>query len=98
MVDRLATIDMGRKVGAAVPLSGGGAGSPFDTMSLGTRPTFVPGNILIHQAVWPQQTWTENWGVPLFEGGAGPPSNTMWPESRPTSVPSGILIHLTVWP
>ena len=34
MGDRLATIDMGRKVGgAAVPLSVGGVGSPCDIMS-----------------------------------------------------------------
>jgi len=26
------------------------------------RPTFAPSGILIHPAVWPQQTWTENWG------------------------------------
>jgi len=47
MGDRLATIDMGRKVGAAVPLFGG-AGPPPNT-----RPTSVPGVILIHRAVWP---------------------------------------------
>jgi len=37
MGDRLATIDMGRKVGggAAVPLSVGRAGSPSNTMSSG---------------------------------------------------------------
>jgi len=114
MGDRLATIDMGRKVGAVVPLSGGGswvpiyhsvawateaylrtkwhldpssrlatidmgikvgllcsffgeldfiegdAGSPSNTMSSGPRPTSLPSGILIHPAVWPQQTWTEN--------------------------------------
>jgi len=38
MGDRLATIDMGRKVGeAAVPLSVGGAKSPSNTISLGSR-------------------------------------------------------------
>jgi len=31
--DRLATIDMSRKVGAAVPLSVGGAGSPQHTVA-----------------------------------------------------------------
>jgi len=31
-------------------------------------PTSVPSGILIHPAVWPQQTWAENWGgaVPLL--------------------------------
>jgi len=40
---RFATIDMGRKVGAVVPLfGGGGAGSLSNTMSLGPRPTSLP--------------------------------------------------------
>jgi len=39
MGDRLATIDMGRKVGAAVPLSVGTAESPSKAMSPGSRPT-----------------------------------------------------------
>jgi len=62
MGDRLDTIDMGRKEGgAAVPLSGGGgAGTPCNTMWPGPRPTSVPSGILIHQAVWPQETWAEN--------------------------------------
>ena len=47
MGDRLATIDMGRNWE-----------SPCNTM----WPTFVPNGILIHPAVWPQQTWAEKWG------------------------------------
>ena len=31
-------------------------------MSPGARPTSVPSGIIIHPAVWPQQTWAENWG------------------------------------
>ena len=111
MGDRLATIDMGRKLGAVPPfwvgelgphltqcgldrglpsyqvaswyiqafghnthgrrkVGGGccalfsvrGAGSPSNTMSLGPRPTSLPSGILIYPAVWPQQTWAENWG------------------------------------
>jgi len=46
---------MGRKVGA-VPLLGT-AGSPSNTMWPGPRPASVPSGILIHPAVWPQQTW-----------------------------------------
>jgi len=61
---RLSTIDMGRKLGdCAYFLWGEGAGSPCNTMWPGPRPTFVPSGILIHQAVWPQQTWAENWGL-----------------------------------
>ena len=78
-----------------MPLLGEGAGSPCNTMRPGPKPTFMPRGILIHPAVWSQQTWAENWGreaVPLFwGGGAGSPSSTMWPGPRPTSVPSGIL-------
>jgi len=61
-----ATIDMGRKVGGAVPLFRG-AGSPFNTMSPGPTPASLSSGILIHPAVWPQQTWAENWG-----GGCAP--------------------------
>jgi len=56
---------------------------------------------LIHPAIWPRQTWAENWGLcPLWEGELGPqsPSNRIWPGPRPTFVPSGILFHPTVWP
>jgi len=61
MGDRLASIDMGQKVaGAAAPLSEVGIGSPSNTMSW--RPTSIPSGILIHLAVWPQQTRVENWG------------------------------------
>jgi len=44
---RFATIDMDRKVGAAVPLFGGGAGSPSNTVSCGLRSTSVSNGILI---------------------------------------------------
>jgi len=30
--------------------------------------TSEPSGILIHPAVWPQQTWTENWGLFPFFG------------------------------
>jgi len=69
------------------------------TMLCGTRPTSVPSGILIHPAIWPQQTWAKNWGaVPHFLGAAGSPSNTMSPGPRPTSTPSSIIIHPTIWP
>jgi len=66
MGDRLATIDMGQKEGAVVPLSEGGRAGPIYTqcrlgrelgphltMSSGPRSTSVPSDILIHPAVWP---------------------------------------------
>ena len=69
MGDRLTTIYMGRTVGAAVPsFFCRGAEYLSHTMSPGPRPTSVPSGILIHPAVWPQQTWAKNWGgaVPLL--------------------------------
>jgi len=99
MGDRLATIDMGWKVGCVPLFGGGGAGSPSNTMWPGPRSTSVPNYILIHTAVWPQQTWAKNWGLCRFLGaGAKSPSNAMSPGQRPTSIPSGILIHPPVWP
>jgi len=54
----------------AVPLFfGGGSWYPSNTKLLGPRPTSIPSGILIHPAVWPQQTWAKNWGaVSLLEG------------------------------
>jgi len=76
---------------------GGGAGSPSNTMLFGSRPTSISSGILILPAVWPQQTWAENWGLcPLFVGAAEFSSNTMWPELRSTSMPS--CIHPAIWP
>ena len=92
MGDRLAAVDMGRKVGGLLCPLFGGAGSLSNTMLPGPRPTSLPSGMLVHPAIWPQQTWAKNWG------GAGSPSNTMWPGPRPISVPSGILIHSTIWP
>jgi len=96
---RLGTMDMGRKLGAVPPFWGRGPGSLSSTLSLGSRPTFLPSDILIHRAIWPQQIWAENWGLcPFRRGVPGSPSNTMWPGPRPTYLPSFIWIHLTVWP
>ena len=93
----LATIDMSRKLGA-VPFLGG-AGSPANTKSPGSRPTTILSGILVHPAVWPQRTWTENGGdgCAIYGRGTGSPPNTMSPMLRPTSVPSGILILTAVW-
>jgi len=97
MGDRLATIDMGRKLGEeAVPLLGE-AGSPPNTKSTGPRPTSIPSGILLHPAVWPQRTWAENWGLcdkvqllkPIFE--------KEWPRgSNCVSLPNFLAIRPTV--
>jgi len=60
MGDRLATIDIGLKLGLC-PLCGE-AGSPCNAVWPEPRPTFVPSGILIRPVVWPHQTWVENWG------------------------------------
>jgi len=59
MGDRLATIDMGRKVGGLhVLLSEGGAGSPSNTVWPGPAEAYLytPSGMLIHSTVWPQYT------------------------------------------
>jgi len=53
MGDRLATMDVDRKLGC--PFFGR-VGSPSNTMSPGLRPYYVPSGILIYPAVWPQYT------------------------------------------
>ena len=58
------------KIGGFCPFLRRGAGSPSNTMSLGPRATCIPSVILIHPAVWPYQSWAENWGLcPLFGEG-----------------------------
>ena len=57
---RLATIEMGRKLGGSTPFEEGGW-VPSKTKSPGLRPSSTPSAILIHPAVRPQQTWAENW-------------------------------------
>ena len=97
MGDRLATIHVGRKVGGCCAPFRGGRWFPSNSMWPEPRPTSVPSGILIHPAVWPQQTWTKNWGLLCpFWGREWSSSNTMWPWLRPASIPSGILIHRTV--
>jgi len=51
MGDRLATIDIGRKVGAAVPFAVGEELGPHLTVSPGQRPICVPSDILMHATV-----------------------------------------------
>jgi len=95
MGDRLATIETDRKLGAVHLFWG--AGFPSNTTLPGPRSTSIPSRILIHPAIWPQQTWAENWGAPFLGGGwTGSPHNTLWPGLRSTFVPSDILIHTAV--
>jgi len=84
MGDRLATLDMGQKIGGGgccAPFLGG-AGSPCNTVWRGARPTPVPSGILIRAALWPQYMG-QNWGccAPLL-GVSGIPiyHNVAWAE------------------
>jgi len=97
MGDRLATIEIGRKLGTVHPFLRQ-SWAPSNTMSSGTRPTSIPSGILIYPALWPQRTWAENWGLCPFWGSCVSPSNTMWPGPSPICMPSFILIRPTVWP
>ena len=54
--NRLATIDMVRKLGGGYAPFGRKARSPSNTMWPGPRPTCTPSFILIHPNVWPQYT------------------------------------------
>ena len=69
-----------------------GAGLPSNTMSPMPRPTFLPYGILIHPAIWQQQTSAENCGSKPLLGGAGSPSNTMWPGPRSASMAVPLLL------
>jgi len=65
--DRLATIDIGQKLGDCAPFLQRGTGS--SSVWPGPRHTSIPSGILIHSAVWPQQTWAENEELCPFWGG-----------------------------
>jgi len=107
---RLATTDMGRKLGAAVRLFlGGGAGSPSNKMWTGPRPTYEVASMQSfgHYRHGPRLIRTKATTASInFESGAAVPlsvgswypCNTMWPEPRPTSIPSGIIIHPSIQP
>jgi len=65
----------------------GGAGSPSNTTRPGPRSTSMPSATLIHPAIWPQETWAENWGLcPLFGNGELDTHLTQSPGLRPTSI------------
>jgi len=74
----------------------GGSWVPIsNTMSPGPTSTSLSSGILIHPAVWPQQTWAEHWVGGCARGGS-PSNNVQGP--RPTPIPRGILIHAAIWP
>ena len=70
----LATTGVGENWGLCPFFERGGGGSPYNTTSRGLRFIPEPSGILIHLAVWPQQTWAKNWvgAVPFFWRELGP--------------------------
>ena len=65
---RLATIDMGQKLGGSACRFSRGIWVPIEhnIAWVKARPTSIPSGILVHPAVWPQPTMAKNLGaVPL---------------------------------
>ena len=87
MGDRLATIDMGRKLGSCAPL--GELGPHLTQCCLGRGlPTIQPFG----------QAWAENWGLcPFGEWVPNSPSNNV-ANAEAYLIPSDILIHPAVLP
>ena len=76
---------------------GRGAVLPYNTMSLGSRPTLLPSGILNSSSHLAKTNMGRKLGgaVALWEGGPGSPSKRMWPGTRPTCMPSFTWIHPT---
>jgi len=93
MGDRLATIDMGRKLPGLCPF--GGAGSPCNNVAcveayLRTKWHLDPSSRL---AITDMGRFFFGGGLFPLGSGAESASNTMLPGPRPTIVSSGIVIH-----
>ena len=92
---------MGRKVGAAVPLSmKEKLGLHLTQCGLAeaylcTNWYLDPSSIL---ATTDMGRKVRVGSAPFFGSGAGSPSNTKSPRPRPSSVSSDILIHAAIWP
>ena len=91
MGDRLATIDMGQKLGT-VPLLEGELGPHVTQCGLGRG---LPSYQVASGCIQPfsHNKHGQIIGAVPLGGGAGSASNTMLPGPRPTLVPSDILIH-----
>jgi len=82
---RLATIDVGQKLGGVgVPFFWG---SSWNTKSPEPRPTSIPSGILVHPAVCPQRTMAENWRAQLKGRGSWVSAGSRPPSLRLSSVP-----------
>jgi len=103
MGDRLVTMNTGRKEGAAKYTKAmdqeGADGSLSNTMWPGPSSTSIPSGILIHPAIWLQQSRAENWKAAVPRWGELGPHLTQCGRGRglpPCQL--SILIHPTVWP
>jgi len=95
MGDRLATVDISRKLGLCPLFKGGGELGPHATHSyLRTKWHLDQSSRLATIDMGRKLGLCPHlWGV-----GAGSPSNTMSLAPMPTSLPSSILIHPDIWP
>jgi len=101
--NRLATIEMGQKLGRGAPphFWGGELGPHLAQCGLdqGPPPCQVPSwsiHLFGHNRHGPKIG--EGAPPPFWATGVGSPSNTKSPGLRPTSIPRGILIHPAIWP
>ena len=99
MGDRVATVDMGRKLGAMPPFWGSGEMGPHLTQCrLGRGQPCNKWHLDPSSPLTTIGIGQKSVGYAPFRGrGSGSLSNTMSPGPRPTSIPCGILIRPAVW-
>jgi len=95
---RLATIDVDRKLGAAPPLLGWGAGSPSNTVAWAEAYLHTKWHLDASSRLATIKMSRKLGALSPFWGReAVYPSSTMSTGQRPTSMPSAIFIHPAVW-
>jgi len=93
---RLATIDMGRKLGDCAPFRGSWV--PIEhKVAWAEAYLYTKWHLSPFSRLATTDIGRKLGGLCRFRG-AGSPSNAMSPRLRPTSLPSGILIYAAVWP
>ena len=71
-----------RQLGAGGCATFRGAGTPSNTTSPAPTPTSILSGILVRQAVWPQRTWAQHWGLcPFRTGGTASPPTYLQPQN-----------------
>ena len=94
---RLATIEIGRKLGGgSAVFLGRGSCSPSNTVAWAEADLHTKWHLNPSSHLATADMGRKLGAVPLRGGGAGSLSNTVWPGPRPTCIPSFILIHPTI--